>query len=208
MIRNPISIQDIVQDHQRKVLSGDTSDIFRITVRRRHVWDDALATFKRGFPFTSHIRITFVGEPAVDAGGPCREFLCILMQECMRNNNLFEGPDNCRIPVHNMAELEKRTFKYIGQMIAVSVVQGGPGPQCLSPAVVDYLSYGIEKILATSEDVPDTEIKYKLKMVCEIFFAFTRVIYNILYSWKMQLMTLLYKVCLEVIILTFDLNVV
>ena len=75
----------------------------------------------------------------------------------MRNN---KGPENCRIPVHNM---EKRTFKYIGQMMAVSAVQGGPGPQCLSPAVVYYLSYGIDKMFA------DTEIKYKLKMVCEIF---------------------------------------
>ena len=45
----------------------------------------------------------------------------------------------------------------IGQMIAVSIVNGGPGPQCFSKAVVDYLCSGMIK--ATIVDVPDAEIQ-------------------------------------------------
>ena len=51
-------------------------------------------------------------------------------------------------------------------MIAVSIVHGGPGPQCLSHAVADYLCYGIWKVRATIADVPDPSIREKLRLVC------------------------------------------
>ena len=54
----------------------------------------------------------------------------------------------------------------IGQMIAVLIVNGGPGPQCFSKAVVDYLCSGMIK--ATIVDVPDAEIQQQLRLVCEI----------------------------------------
>ena len=54
----------------------------------------------------------------------------------------------------------------IGQMIAVSIVHGGPGPQCLSHAVVDYLCRGMGGVRATAADVPDPAIQEKLRLVC------------------------------------------
>ena len=97
-------------------------------VRRKHVWEDALHHFKSGLPTTKHLRITFLGEPAVDAGGPLREFLQLLMSEIARNNTLFCGDETARVPNHNMVELSKKTYEYVGSMLAVSIVHGGPAP--------------------------------------------------------------------------------
>lgn len=48
-------------------------------IRRKHVFVDALHAVKNGLDVTKHLRVTFVGEPAVDAGGPLREFFHLLM---------------------------------------------------------------------------------------------------------------------------------
>ena len=39
-------------------------------VRRKHVFDDALHRVKSDLDVNKRIKITFVDEPAVDAGGP------------------------------------------------------------------------------------------------------------------------------------------
>ena len=37
-------------------------------IRRRHVWEDALHYFKQDSNLNSKLKVTFVGEPAVDEG--------------------------------------------------------------------------------------------------------------------------------------------
>ena len=140
-------------------------DIQRITVPRRHIFNDALSAFKRDFDATKPIRITFIGEAAIDAGGPCREFFWLLLQEVATNNSLFEGPGDSRVPAHNMLALKQHHFKYVGQIMAVSIVHGGPGPHCLSHAVVDYLTNGMSNVNAGVSDIPDFEIREKLNLV-------------------------------------------
>ena len=109
-----MSLESLLGDHCLKVLLEE-EDHHRITVRRRHIFKDAIITaFRTGFQFKKHLAVTFLGEPAVDTGGPCREFLCLLMQERCRST-FFEGPEDARIPAHNMLALEKRTYLYMGQ---------------------------------------------------------------------------------------------
>ena len=46
-----------------------------VHVRRNHVWRDAFcAITKPSFNATNPVRVTFVGEPAVNEGGPRRVF--------------------------------------------------------------------------------------------------------------------------------------
>ena len=66
-------------------------------------------------------------------------------------------------------ELRKATFKIVGELFALSIVHGVPGPQCLSHVIVDYLSYGIHKVHGTAQDVPDPLIREKIKKV-KLFF--------------------------------------
>ena len=124
-----------------------------------------MKAFKKKFPFNATLKVIFLGEPAIDVGGPLREYLTLLMRDIVSNNSLFNGADDCRGPVHSMRSIESKVFCYIGQMIAVSILHGGPGPGCLSHAVVDYLTFGLSKINATIDDVPDANVQEHMKRV-------------------------------------------
>ena len=73
--------------------------------------------------------MTFLGEPAVDAGGLHCEFFHLLLSEIAQNNTLFCGKVMARIPKHNMVELSKEAYKCIGAILAASTVHGGPAPK-------------------------------------------------------------------------------
>ncbi len=153
----------MLRDQQSKVI--DTSKVHRVTVRRSNIFMDAMTILQKGFDKASCIRITFLVEPGVDAGGPSREFFRLLVWDIVCNNSLFQGEEANRSPIHNIMELRKGTFKLIGEAFALSIIHGGPGPQCLSHPVVDYLSYGLHKINGTIEDIPDSNIRQKVKQV-------------------------------------------
>lgn len=94
---------------------------------------------KCGINFQQQLCIVFVGEPAVDVGGPLREFLHLLMGEIAANNSLFLRRRALRAPVPNMAALQKLTFKHVGEMISVSPIHGGPPPTFLAQWTIMYM---------------------------------------------------------------------
>ena len=79
-------------------------------VESMYVLPDTLHQLRWGLDVSKHMRVTFVGEPAVDSGGPMREYLHLLMSSIAHNNSLFCGEDSQRIPEHNNVELEKKFF--------------------------------------------------------------------------------------------------
>ena len=107
-----------------------------------------------------------VGEPAVDAGGPLREFFHHIISEIAENNSLFCGITTARIPRHNVVELEKKTYYYVGVVSALSLIHGGPAPQFFSDSVADYIVNGIEGVNPVIGEVPDDEIRKSLDEVC------------------------------------------
>ena len=157
-----MSIEALLSRQRGKFLPVDRSVYQRIVVRRKHLWQDSLHRFQCGLDFCKHIRVLFVGEPAVDDGGPLREFLYLLMGEISANNSLFCGQENIRIPAANMAAFEKHTYKHVGQMIAVSLLHGGPAPTFFAPSIVDYIIHGITRVKLSIDEVPNPIIKSKL----------------------------------------------
>ncbi len=87
----------------------------RIVVRRKHLLFDAM----------KYLKVTFVGEPAVDDGGPLREFFHLLVKNLSEENKLLCGPYDCRTPRKNIVEFQKNSFFQLGKMIAMSLVHGG-----------------------------------------------------------------------------------
>ncbi len=87
------------------------------------------------------------------------------MGSIARNSCLFHGRETCLVPKHNVSELGKKTYYHIGVMLAVSLIHGGPPPSFFAPAIADYLAYGIEKVKATPEHVPDQNMRNKLQKV-------------------------------------------
>ena len=61
--------------------------------------------------------MTFVGEPAVDAGGPLRELFCLVWQALRQNGNLFTGSENIRVLAHNVVALQQSEYEMVGRYV-------------------------------------------------------------------------------------------
>ena len=119
------------------VFPVDKYDRVRVIVRRSNILNDSLHHFRNGLELSKYIRITFVNEPAVDEGGPLREYFRLLLRAIATSNTLFSGPESSRTPNHHVVELEKMSFYYVGVIVALSLIHGGPAPHFLSSAVAD-----------------------------------------------------------------------
>lgn len=142
-------------------------EVSRITVRRSHIWADSMRVLRR-VHLEKRLKVTFLGESAVDDGGPRREYLRLLMSTMAEQSSLFTGPPSCKVPVHNAMALQRGDFHIVGVAIVLSLSQGGPGPTFFAPSVVDYLFGGISKVKPRVEDIPDCEVQEKLSKVNKI----------------------------------------
>lgn len=107
----------------------------------------------------SYFRVTFLGESAVDDGGPRREFFMLVISSLREQNSLFQGPADRRVLRHNTTALQEKVYLTMGKIIGLSLVHGGPGPKFLAPTVVDYLFGGLNKVQPRLEDIPDMEVQ-------------------------------------------------
>ncbi len=76
----------------------------------------------------------------------------LLIKAVAENNTLLAGPDDNRVPRHNVVELQKRTYFFVGIIFALLIIHGGPAPQFLSSAVADYIVFGPLHIKATAAE--------------------------------------------------------
>ena len=162
------SLSDLLKAHKDEMVQSPPSQsvvsVYRLKIRRKRVYEDAMTAFMHGFPLNKRFSVTFIGELAVDTGGPLREFLHILVMEIANKNNLFEGNDG-RVPRPNVLELEKKTYLYVGQMIAVSLLHGGPAPSFFSKAVADYFAFVQSGVSPSRDDVPDISVQNSIQKV-------------------------------------------
>ena len=63
------------------------------------------------------------------------------------------------------------TYFHVGACLALSIVRGGPAPQFFSSAVASYITYGVRKVKATIDDIPDGGIKQQLHKASTCTFA-------------------------------------
>ena len=148
----------------------------RLTISRASVFEDSVALFKqRDFDFSVPIKITFEGEPAVDGGGPVRQFFTILLRELLSPSlsvRLFEGKDFCFIPIHNTDALRSNLFKVAEKIVTASVCHGGPGLPVFPKPVYSYFKDPnpdniIDEI--SKEDVVDMEVIEAINKVKSIY---------------------------------------
>ena len=124
---------DILKEHCQLHMTGtifDEEDEEGITVHRSHIWEDTLRALRRNLDLRKVIKVTFLGEPAIDDGGPRHEYLRLLMKT-VSQHPLLTGTPLHKVMVHNTKALQKQYYHYLGEAIVLSVTQGGPGPLCL-----------------------------------------------------------------------------
>ncbi|XP_034065966.1 G2/M phase-specific E3 ubiquitin-protein ligase-like [Gymnodraco acuticeps] len=140
----------------------DHNTVSRFNITRTNVWDGAVRGFRRStFCEKSDLLVRFTDdagsvEEGIDAGGPRREFLTLLMS-FLQSRPIFEGPPQSRYLVYNAAAIREDEYFMAGKMIAVSIVHGGPGPHFLSRDLVNHIA-GQPGFCAHVTDVTDDEI--------------------------------------------------
>lgn len=159
-------VTKLLMDHSKvHMITGDVEAVEKITIRRSHIWGDTLRAWRRQLDLRKRIKVTFLGEPAVDEGGPRREFLRLLMKAVSEQSSLLAGPPTRKVLLHNSLAMSKGHYRCMGEMIVMSLMQGGPGPAFFSPTVIDYVLGGISKVKPSIGDIPDYHVQEMLKKV-------------------------------------------
>ena len=84
------------------------------------------------------VTVQFIGEPAVDEGGPRKELFFLMHKHMQQSSSLFTGPPAPVRFVHNMIALQREQYLHYGVTSALSVYQGSLGPAMFAAPVVDY----------------------------------------------------------------------
>ena len=145
----------------------------RISVNRESLFSDSIIAFKSAnFKYDQPFRISFENEPAMDGGGPMREYFSLLLKglvSSLSSVRLFEGKELSLLPMHNTDALRGGLFKVAGRIIACSIINGSAGLPCLANPVYKYLTtQNMEDAVeeAVPDDIPDPEVRQALKEVC------------------------------------------
>lgn len=156
-----------------------TGPVIRVTVDDNKVILDALPIYKSPtFDPVCPVTVQFQNQPAVDVGGPKREFYTRLFDNIAKadgglNLVLFEGPDGRLMPKYSATIVYSGILTVVGKMIAHSIVQCGIGFPFLSPAAYWYIVSGdIARAVGycNISDVRDIEVAQLIQKVVGNFF--------------------------------------
>lgn len=107
----------------------------------------------------------FIGEPAVDQGGPRREFFRLFLSEMGQTSGMFQGWPDCLTPVCNSQAVANEAFATCGKVLASMIIQGGQAPCCFSIPVADFIIFGEVRCQEKAKYIPDRDVREKLEKV-------------------------------------------
>jgi len=82
----------------------------------------------------------------------------------MRGSSFLQGTPGKKTLCHDTASLHRGSFRQLGQLVALTALQGGSGIQCFSTPVVKYLLHG-SLDTGDIDDVPDPLVQTALREV-------------------------------------------
>eukprot|EP00794_Sanderia_malayensis_P005842 gene5842-6540_t len=135
-----------------------TEEFERVKVRRAYVWNDAKVKLGKMNikAWSKSLKVQFVGESAVDDGGPKRE-MTSLVHTMVCKSNMFQGNPDARCFSNNFTALKDGDYRLYGQFCAWTILQGCPAPSFFAPPVVDYILFGaIDKVSCNFEYIPQS----------------------------------------------------
>ncbi|XP_072037563.1 G2/M phase-specific E3 ubiquitin-protein ligase-like [Amphiura filiformis] len=143
-----------------------------INVNRRNPLGGAFRALERGsYSPYSCFNVVFVaggskktGEGAVDLGGPTKEFFRLVRHASLRLS-IFQGPPNSLELAPDQTALEQHTYKHVGELMALSLVHGGPGPRAFSEEMYARLANSKPQPNFTVEDMQDPDFAAKLSAI-------------------------------------------
>ncbi|XP_015224453.1 PREDICTED: G2/M phase-specific E3 ubiquitin-protein ligase-like, partial [Cyprinodon variegatus] len=137
----------------------DSSKEFRRCVAREDLLERGILQWQRkktAFP-TSVLKVGYIGEAGIDTGALRKEFLTDMISGI--EQRFFEGPERQgKNPKFSLTDLDSETFRTVGEIIAVSLAQGGPAPAFFKDWCYNFFCSGeVDFGSLTKEDVTDLE---------------------------------------------------
>ena len=140
--------------------SSDYDSHTKLIVRRRRVWNDSNETLKRFIGVNiKHLKTDFVGEEAVDEGGPLREFFSLIFEGVQKH--IMTGGNNSFTFLYDVRKLGDGYFFRFGQLIAFSLLHDCPGPRKLVESVAKHMLEFQSFTVPSIKTVPDFELQTK-----------------------------------------------
>ncbi|XP_056134825.1 uncharacterized protein LOC130111618 [Lampris incognitus] len=156
-------ISALIKTLNRRV---DTSTTFSICVTREDIVERGLKQWrrqKRSSPINP-LMVTFIGEAGIDNGALKNEFLTEMVAGVERC--FFEGGTTGKTPKYSITDVDSRNFKTIGEIFAVSIVQGGPPPNFFMPWCYNFISTGeLDYETVTEGNVADPKLKELIRTI-------------------------------------------
>ena len=142
-----LSLEQVLSIFRQKV-----TDVYKqqkVQVDEGDILNDTIAIYKNDKLSLSHpIRVSFVGQPAVDSGGVRRQFFNDSIEKFAFSSdlNLFVGSPFRLRPRHSTQIIISGTMKIIGRLIAHAILLEGIGFPYLSPCLYWYMCTQSENI--------------------------------------------------------------
>ncbi|CAC5387179.1 NAB [Mytilus coruscus] len=149
------ALKDVLK-HYRKLTIYPISEENELLmeVRRGNVLLDAIAIIRISEDdLHNPLRIKFSDEEGEDWDGLRREFWSLLLYNITHSCYVTGKPGRQTFQT-NFIERKKNTFFHLGQLIALSILQDGPGLPIFSDIVTDYIMTGKTNVL-NIDDLPD-----------------------------------------------------
>jgi hypothetical protein len=183
----PSSIQFDTVVEIVELLSSLTSGVFSLAVRRSDVLGSALCGIDRkAFSPKKVFDIKFLGEEGYDGGGPRREFFRLLANDVKRS--MCVGREDSYFLRHDVNGLLSSKFEKLGQLIVMSIAQGGNGFPFFDKSVYDYIcGKSTNEIHVDMDSIPDSQVHLLLQKMKdavddeslqEILFGASDVVFN------------------------------
>ncbi|KAF1376293.1 hypothetical protein PFLUV_G00209440 [Perca fluviatilis] len=150
------SISDVIRVLHERV---DNTAIFSICVTREDMLERGMKQWQRQKKASpkNPLRVTFLGETGIDNGALRKEFLTEMVTGIQ--SRFFVGGDNGKTPKYSMTDMDKHHFKTVGEILAVSIAQGGPPPNFFMDWCYNYMSTGeLDQEAITEMAVTDPEL--------------------------------------------------
>ena len=110
-------------------------------VNQQTILDDCFAYYKNpNFNPKIPLRIKFIGQVAIDAGGPTRQFYSLVADKVIEEH--FVGNDGFFLPKSDANTVQSDIFVAVGKIVAHSIVHGSGGLPFFSPSTYNYLCHG------------------------------------------------------------------
>uniref|UniRef100_A0A672KXG5 HECT domain-containing protein n=1 Tax=Sinocyclocheilus grahami TaxID=75366 RepID=A0A672KXG5_SINGR len=146
----------------------DQNNTFSICVSRNDIFNRGMQQWQRQKKSSprGRLNVTFFGEAGVDSGALSKEFLTEMIAE-IETRLFIDGVDNKgKNPVYCLNSVDRNYFRSAGEIMAVSLAQGGPPAVFLREWCFQYLCSGdYDSIQVTTSDVTDLEFSLLVEKV-------------------------------------------